>query len=166
MTHLLKRWFAAGMALVIAAGLMGCAAGPKLVAHSFIFDGWNDGWASSIDLLEFQYGDEYKMVHRKSKDNLALGYRFGVSGDMPIGNFLRVRWRIKESSEIVQVEVDLRSRLPKQMHDHTVTFTIDGRRLYVYLVTPRKLNHWHGKPTSKTWLSEFYVCREIYPATE
>ncbi|RTL37456.1 MAG: hypothetical protein EKK53_21025 [Burkholderiales bacterium] len=162
MKRLMKRWLHAACLLITAAALVACAAGPKLVAHAFTFDGWNDGWANSVDLLEFQYGDQYRMVQRKSKDDTGLGYRFGVNGDMPVGSFLQAKWRIKESGEILEDRVDLRDRLPADMRNHQVTFAIDGRQLYVYLITPEKVKNWTKRPTSRTWHSEFYISYEIY----
>jgi hypothetical protein len=58
-----RRWLALSLLLMLA----GCATGPKLVSHGFNFNGLNDRWAESVDLLAYAYGDGYDKV----RDDLA-----------------------------------------------------------------------------------------------
>lgn len=156
------RWLAlAGLLLALA----GCATGQsaKLVNHSFSFDGGYDGWKQSIDLLEYSYGDQYLMVRRKAAQGEALGSQAGVSGPMPVGDFLYVRWRLKSSGEQIEQRVDLRDRLPKDMTDHELTFVLEGRQLFVYVVTPERKKTYGEPPVLKTWRSNFARAYEIYP---
>jgi hypothetical protein len=145
--------------------LSGCAASPKLVAHSFSYNGRYDDpkWANQVDLLEYSYGDKYHMVRDKVKDGKeSAPYSSGVSGSMPVGEFLYVKWRIKETGEVLEDKVDLRNRLPNNMFDHGITFVIDGKQLYIYLVTPQAKKT-DAPPILKTTKSRYYVTYEIYP---
>lgn len=156
------RWLAlAGLLLA----LTGCASGQgaKLVNHSFNFNGRNDGWQQSIDLLEYSYGDQYVMVRRKAAEGDTLGPQAGVSGPMPVGDFLYVRWRLKSSGEQVEQRVDLRDRLPRDMTDHELTFVVEGRQLFVYVVTPERKKAYGEPPVLRTWRSNFAKAYEIYP---
>jgi hypothetical protein len=98
---------------------------------------------------------------------------------MPVGEFLYVKWRIKATGEIFEDRVDLRERLPKNMTNHTLTFSIDEKQLHVFVATPfprnpkdekhivpnyPKVNFY--KPTHLTWLSAYGMTYEIYPALE
>ena len=49
------------------------------------------------------------------------------------------------------------------MSDHELTFVIDGRQLFVYVVTPRRKKSADEPPTLKTWRSEFAYAYEIFP---
>jgi hypothetical protein len=148
--------------------MSGCATTPHKVFHSFNFDGWNDGWytgpQSNVQLQEYSYGDQYHMVRRKVKEGeLFLAPRTSVSGPMPVGEFLYVRWLLKDSQEMVEHRVDLSDRLPRDMQNQEITFVINGRQLFVYLVTD-KGKPYGTPPVLKTWLSKQYVTYEIYPA--
>jgi len=151
------------LALFLAAAMVACATSPKLVIHGFSFDGWPDKWATTIDLLEYSYGDQYHMVRDKVRpEKERLGYSAGVSGLMPVGEFLYVKWRIKETGEVLEDRVDLRKRLAPNMFEHKVTFVIDGKQLYVYLVTPKAKKQTEPSILKTTW-SRYLVTYEIYP---
>lgn len=146
--------------------LTGCAGGPPraaLVEHGFSPDGWADGWAEQVDLLEYRYGNQYRMTQRKVEPGQkTLGYGINIYGDIPRGDFLFVRWRIKATGEEVQEQVDLRQRMPADIKGHRLTFVIDGRQLYVYLVTPQGKKT-GAPPVLRTTWSKYYVTYEIYP---
>ncbi|MBS0452829.1 MAG: hypothetical protein JSS14_16160 [Proteobacteria bacterium] len=156
-------------ALVLALGACTAAPSqsqPKLVFHSFSFDGKGSGdqWGASIDLLEYSYGDKYRMVRDKVEPpRERLGPQSGVTGAMPVGDFLYVKWRVKATGEVREDRVDLRPLLPADMDHHRLTFVIEGRQLYVYLVTP-KPKHEDDPPLLKTTKSRYHVTYEIYPA--
>lgn len=163
---MLKRLLLSALTVV---ALLGCAAGggQRQVFHSFDFHGWNDGWysgpKSNVQLQEYSYGDQYRMV----RDQVKAGDEFlppttSVSGSMPIGEFLYVRWRLKDSGEMIEHRVDLRDRLPWNMHNKRVTFVIDGKKLYVYLVTDQG-KEYGTPPLNRAWRSNMYVTYEIYP---
>ena len=150
--------------LAVLLALPACATGsPQHQYHSFTFDGWSDKWATQVDLLEYSYGDQYQMVRRKARsEEQTLGYSSGVTGQMPVGEFLYVRWRIKETGEVIENRVDLRGKLATNMFQHKVTFVIDGKQLYVYLVTST-FKKTDTPPILKTYLSRFDITYEIYP---
>lgn len=150
-------------ALVLMLTLAACASTPQLVPHAFNFEGWNDGWAKEADLLEYAYGDAYAPVRDKSRDGSGIGYSWGVNGPMPVGEFLYVKWRLKATGEVIEQKVDLRHRLPRDMTDHELTFVIDGRQLYLYVVTPKRRKSQDRAPVLRTWRSKFAVAYEIYP---
>lgn len=162
-----RGWLALGLLVLVTA----CASGPKLVPHAFSFDALNDKWAESVDLLAYAYGDGYHMVRNDVANPRssvfagmsALPPGTGVNGPMPVGEFLLVKWRVKATGEVVEERVDLRDRLPKDMTDHELTFVIEGRQLYVYVVTPRRKKSFTEPPILKTWRSEFAYAYEIFP---
>lgn len=154
------------LALLLALGACAAASSqPQLVFHSFSFDGKRSGdkWGASIDLLEYSYGDQYRKVRDKVEPpRERLGPQSGVTGPMPVGEFLYVKWRIKATGEVREDRVDLRPLLPADMTDHDLTFVIEGPQLYVFLVTP-KPKHPTDPPLLKTSESMFRVTYEIYP---
>lgn len=56
------------------------------------------------------------------------------------GDFLYVKWRLKQTGEVYEDTVDLKSRLPADITDHRIHFVIRGPQLYVYLISPERLN--------------------------
>lgn len=148
--------------------LQACASNPQLVYHRFAFDGYNDRWFSgpnsNIELQEYDYGGQFSMVHRKAMPGaLRLPSNTSINASMPVGEFLYVRWLLKDTGEMVEHRVDLRGRLPKNMSLQTLTFVIEGKNLYVYLVTDKPKKYWGEPPILRTYRSELYVTYEIYP---
>lgn len=161
---LLALWLLALLTLLSA-----CASAPTLVTHQFTFSGHADKWAQQVDLLEYSYGDQYHMVRDSVdkpqyplKPGQTLPKGTGVNGPMPVGEFLFVKWRLNSSGEVLQERVDLRPLLPRDMSGHTLTFVIDGRQLYVYLVTP-KAKKTGSPPILRTYLSQFTETYELHP---
>ena len=109
--------------LCLALCLTACATGPKQPYHAFSFDGWSDKWATQVDLLEYSYGDQYRMVKDKVRpEKERLGPRSNVNGPMPVGEFLYVKWRIKATGEVLENKVDLRNRLATNMFESQSDF--------------------------------------------
>ena len=166
---------ARGLRALLATGLLAvltaCASGPTLVSHAFSFNGINDGWVESIDLLAYAYGDAYDRVRNdleKPRSSLFAGKESlppgdSVNGPMPVGEFLYVKWRVKATGELREERVDLRGRLPRDMSDHELTFVIDGPQLYVYVVTPVPQKPWGKTATHRTSISAFRVTYEVFP---
>ena len=82
---------------------------------------------------------------------------------MPLGDFLYVKWRVKATGEVFEERVDLRDRLPRDMTDHELTFVIDDKKLYVFVVTPQKQTTNLKQRPQKTWLSRYNLAYEIFP---
>jgi hypothetical protein len=116
MTNSLSRYLHRGLVVSFLTTFIGVPASAKETGdsfHSFYFNGWNDKRATTVDLLEYDYGGQYSMVRRKAEGiNATLGYQVGVHGPMPIGDYLYIQWRIKDTGEVVEREVDLRGLLP------------------------------------------------------
>ncbi|MFZ2308042.1 MAG: hypothetical protein WAW73_06750 [Rhodoferax sp.] len=165
--------FMSVVVLTVTLTLAACATGAQQVSHDFSFDGQYDGWAKTIDLLEYSYGDKYfatrnSLASRNDslyKGESSLGARKGVNGPMPVGDFMYVKWRIKVTGEILEDRVDLRDRLPRDMKDHGLTFVIDGKQLYLYVLTPQVKKSKGELPILRTWLSKYNVGYEIYPTS-
>ena len=151
--------------VVLALGFVmaACATGPRLVNHGFNFDGWNDGWAKKVDLLAFSYGDQYRETRGVSKDGKGLGYQSSIFGPMPVGEFLYVKWRFIDSGEIIEKRVELKDRLPADMTSKELTFVIDGRDLYVFVVMPQRQDPPLTKRSHRNWTSRFNVTYEVFP---
>jgi hypothetical protein len=158
------------MTLVLATA---CATKVAEPWHKFAFDGWNDKWYPAHELLEYSYGDKYRMVRAsviKPENPIHEGKELlpptqGVSGPMPVGDFISVKWRIKATGELVEARVDLLQLLPKDMTDHGLTFVIEGKQLYVYVITTKVRNS-DLPPNKKTSLSRYRETFEIYPTNE
>jgi hypothetical protein len=151
-------------ALTVLALTTACAGGGKVVSQSFSCDMWNDGWARTVDLLEYSYGDKDPMLSRRrpleGRQVMGCGT---INTAMPVAEFLHVKWRLKATGEVIEERVDLRGRLPKDMYMQKVTFVIAERQLFVYLVTPEMLKPSLRERPLRTWLSKFHVTYEIYP---
>lgn len=125
-----------------------------------------------VDILDCLYGDGLGAHTRQEVESgkARRGENCGTAGNMPIGDFLYVKWRDKATGRVYEDRVDLRQRLPspKEMHDTTVTFLIDENQLYVYLVprydTETKLNYLPpGKPPNGPDRYSFLDVKTLYP---
>jgi len=141
----LHKRYAMGLALICIQFLfVGCAtSGQKWANQSFSFNTSTE--SIDVDILDWQYGEhgyvgnEHQSLPRAPKDNVDRGVPIGgggLSGGMPVGDFLYVKWRIKASGEIREDKVDLRSKLPGDMNNHGIHFIVKGTQLFVYLVPP------------------------------
>lgn len=161
--HLIRRLFHV-LCLALLIGIASCATGPRMANHAFSFDGFADKWSNQVDLLEYSYGDQYRMVRGKVQPQQErITPATGVSGTIPVGEFLYVKWRIKATSEVREDRVDLRPLLPRDMNDTELAFVIDDRQLYIYLAMKKEpRDHTLPQPL-KTFLSKDLVTYEIYP---
>lgn len=133
---MLFQWLAV---LAIACTLTACASGPKVVDHSFGFD--IRSASPEVEVLDYRYGDSKLPVRAPEwavKEGRPL-YFNAVTGPMRVGDFLYVKWRIKETGQVLEDNVDLRQRLPNDIKDRRVYFDIQGQQLYVYLISREKL---------------------------
>lgn len=125
--------------LVLALFATGCASNQGLVHHSFQFDLANDN--QDAELLDYRYGDSLLPVSPPEwaiKEGRAFYFQ-SVHGVMRRGDSLYAKWRILSSKQICEDTVDLRTRLPQDIKDHTLTLMIRGPQLYIYLVTPNPI---------------------------
>ncbi len=143
-----KLWHLVILMLLMSAVLTACAASSQLVNHTFEFDARWD--SPDVMVLNYRYGDSKQPGVRSDDNSLGNGKTrqyAGISGDMLRGEYLYVKWLIKSTGKAYEDTVDLSSRLPKNINNHTIRFIIEGAQLYVYLISPRKLES-NSCPTS------------------
>jgi len=108
-----------------------------MVNHSFSFDARHD--SPDVDVLDYQYGDGTQFGTHADKERVLLREDFpsdDISGVMPRGDTLYVKWRDKNTHRVYQDKVDLRNRLPQDITNLRIHFLIKGSQLYVYLIYP------------------------------
>lgn len=108
-----------------------------MVNHSFSFNTFYD--SPDMEVLDYQYGDGVHFETAAERERVALGQVFSggnVSGIMPRGYELYVKWRDKNSHQIYQDKVNLRNRLPQDITNLRIHFLIKGSQLYVFLIYP------------------------------
>ncbi|MHB8848806.1 MAG: hypothetical protein ACYC43_10225 [Burkholderiales bacterium] len=130
---------------IIQFALISCATGGTMFVQDFSFDTIND--SPDVDVLDYRYGSTTQFGTHADPERVALGEVFGqrqISGAMPRGDFLYVKWRIKQSGKIYEDKVDLRNRLPADMTNYGIHFVIKGSQLYVFLFPPFKVDHGPG----------------------
>ena len=76
----------------------------------------------------------------------------GVSGFIPVGEFLYVKWRIKGSDKIYEDRVDLTQRLPENMDHLEIHFTIRGPQLYIFVTWPWDQQPYKEEPYANEYL--------------
>lgn len=135
------RWLASLILGVALVGLPACATGPKLTDHAFEFNASSD--SPGVEILNYQYGNSNLPGTRLPPALLREGGvsgGTGINGPMPRGDSLYVKWRIKSTGEVFEDTVDLKRRLPADITRHRIYFIVKGSQLYVYLISPEKLN--------------------------
>jgi hypothetical protein len=147
----------------IACVLVGCSiAGPRTTFHSFEF---HVNWDSpDVELLDYRYGTSSQhgtFPPAWALQSGSIAQNVGTSGDMIIGDFLYVKWKIKETGEIFKDTVDLRNRLPRNLYDHKIYFVIRGSQLFVYLVTPDRSPP--GAPSNGLRIYGSRIVKTLYP---
>lgn len=142
--------------------------GAKMVDHDFSFGGMGVPENPGIEILNFQYGDSKATGTYEEASRLATGHigQSGlVSGTMPVGDFLYVKWRILATDEVLEDRVDLRSRLPNDMDHKIIHFSIAGHQLTVSLIEGIKQANFHAKGVPDCPVPSYkpYKCTTIYP---
>lgn len=103
--------------------------------------------APDLEVLEFHYGEAVVGPGglRRSVEPGSGGLNGpSISGEIPLPDEVRVKWRDKRTEKIYEERVDMTSRLPspKAMEETTVYFLVDQfeNRLYIYLVPREDIN--------------------------
>lgn len=113
------------------------ALGGGMFIHNFGFDTLED--SPNIEILDFQYGNSGQYGTYADKHRVSEGKIFAQSnthGAMPKGEFLYVKWRIKESGQIYEDKVNLKTRLPENIDNCGIRPVIRGTQLYIYVIPP------------------------------
>lgn len=107
-------WFVSGIrkrlqALVSAVCLLSmtaCAAGPRLVDHSFEFDARWD--SPDVEILDYRYGTSSHPGARGCPKSYLhcdkTPQQAGISGEMLLGDELYVRWQIKSTGKSTKIQ--------------------------------------------------------------
>ena len=134
-------WVARGLTAVLLGiallTLGACAAGPTVVDHAFSFDTRYD--AQDAEVLDYRYGASRQPVQAPAsavRDGTPL-YQTNVHGPMLRGESLYVKWRDQSTGQVYEDTVDLTRRLPADLTGKRIHFTIKGKQLYVFLISPR-----------------------------
>ncbi len=133
-----------------------------VVFHSFEF---NANWDSpDIEVLDYRYGNSKNPGTHPPDMALESGQiaqRSATGGYMLVGDFLYVKWKIKESGEIFKDTVVLRNRLPRNLYEHKIYFVIRGPQLFVYLVSPDR--NPPGTPPNGLKIYGSRIVKTLYP---
>ena len=96
---------------------------------------------SEIEVLDYVYGtpncptiSNSEVMRQRGKSN-QIDNQFG---SIRRAEKLYVKWRIKSTGQEYEDTVDLRGRLPKDMTNNRIHFSVKNSQLYVYLVTSEK----------------------------
>jgi hypothetical protein len=133
----------------------------NFVNHTFSFDP-----SLENDILAYRYGDGKTQMTSSEVSIRQFGkssQATHISGVIPLGESLYVKWRNKASNEVFEDTVDLRPLLPKDMENQHIYFVIQGSQLFVY-VTDRKTLRPKEMPIVGPFKSQFWVTRQIHPS--
>ncbi len=133
-------------ALIVSCSLVACAGNPATdncpdnsrVNQSFSFDTQE---SPDIEILDYFYGTPNCPSITNPKEFREQGkclQRDSSYGPLRRYENLYVKWRIKHSGQVYEDAVDLRHRLPTDMTNHELHFTVKQTKLYVYLITPER----------------------------
>jgi len=110
-----------------------CASGPAVVDHAFGFDARVD--SPGIEILDYRYGEVFKNSP-VFRDQGLIPQSGNNNGPMPLGDALTVKWRIKATGQEFEDTVDLKSRLPSDMANQRIHFSVKESQLFVYVIDP------------------------------
>lgn len=123
---------------IIQFALQGCAFGrPTMIHHSFSFSTLRD--SPGVEVLNYRYGDCKEFGTCANKYRVAEGKTFTggrVAGWYPRGEYLYVKWRIRETGQVYEDKADLTKRLPSDISDCRIHFALKGAQLYIWLMPP------------------------------
>ena len=123
----------------VGAILLAACASNSLVDHAFSFNAPRE--SPDVEVLDYRYGDSKQPTARNPESLLKQGRSLqsaGIHGEMLRGDFLYVKWRLRDTGQVYEDEVDLRHRLPADITNHRIHFLIKGPQLYVYLISPER----------------------------
>jgi hypothetical protein len=149
------------LAVLWLASLTACATGQQRAFHFFAYGARID--RKGIEVLDYEYG-EVKHAPR-IVGGISRGARQSISynGVMPVGSFLYVQWRIRETGQVCEDRVELASRLPRSMKEKEIYFVIDGCQLNIFLIEYRERRP-AGWPPIGPKVTQYLKTIEIYPA--
>lgn len=138
--------------------------GQKLAFYSIGFNTSTE--STDVDILDWQYGvqasvDQNKQwILRAPQYWVSQGRPMGGGGDngmMPVGDFLYVKWRIKNSGEVHEDRVNLSNKLPVDMNHYSIHWLVIGAQLHVFLFPPFETKDTFGRVTVHGGQSAGYI---------
>jgi hypothetical protein len=150
------RWLAFSALIVC---LSGCAS-PGYAFHSFSFG--DRGENQGVEIIDYQYGSSGVLFTRPEPLNGRVPQNGGTTGNMPVGEFLYVKWREAGSDAVREKRVELKSRLPRDMNHKRLHFLIDNSQLHVYVVSERLRSPTSSPCPLRTY--RIFQCEELYPS--
>jgi hypothetical protein len=165
-----KRWLLVVVLGVVMSLQTACGEEKRFAFHGLSYSQAVD--MPQVDILDCLYGDGLGAHTQQEVDagKARRGECGGMFGDMPIGDFLYVKWRDKATGKEYEDKVDLRKRLPspKEMYGTRVYFLIDENQLFVYLIPHTewgtKLNYRSdGKPANGPDGWDHLDVKTLYP---
>lgn len=110
---------------------------PEYILHTF--ESSDRSESPNIEVLDYQYGNsrpaasEYESVGVLQKDRRnGVGNRTGV---IKRGEFFYIKWKNIISNVVFERRIDLKEKLPIDIYDHTISYSIRDDKLTIYLVT-------------------------------
>lgn len=96
------KYFKTVLSVLLVALTCSCSVTPTTVWQKFPCNANEDGWAESVDLLAYAFGDKDRMPRDDAQARRTLAYSKGegltpvesINGPMPNGKFPYVRWRV------------------------------------------------------------------------
>lgn len=165
------RWLASLLlTCLMTTSLTACAREDRMVFHGVAYNPAVD--SPGVEWLDCLYGDALGPHTQYEVDtgSARRGECFTGAGDMPVGDFVYVKWRDKATQKVYEDRVDLKSRLPavKDMRGTTIYLLIYDNQLYVYLIpyqdSEDKLNRRPAnKPPNGPSGYEYLDVRTLYP---
>lgn len=128
------------LAGIVLLALLAACTGPQVLNgrayHRLAFNVARE--SVGIELLYYRYGSVNEHGLRTTQAEVREGLMrqaIRMSGDLPVGEEMYVKWRDKNTGKVYEDTVDLRSRLPFSMYKQELHFFIEGAQLYVYLIS-------------------------------
>ena len=140
--------------------------GQGTVFHSFSFNTLRE--SPDVEVLDYQYGSNDHVGTKADPGRVKTGEVFpawGTAGAYPRGEFLFVKWRMKQSGEVHEDKVDLTRLLPAHIEHHGIHFVIRGAQLVVYLIPPPGVfpSHALQMASSDKRYADYLKQHQIYP---
>lgn len=126
--------------LLILSILTACAGASQVLTnrayHSLSFRPGTE--SVGIDLLVYRYGSANQFGLRTPSEDAAEGKissGAAITGLLPVGDDFYAKWRDKNTGQIYEDTVDLKSRLPFSMDRQRLKPIIEGSQLYIYVIS-------------------------------
>lgn len=143
--------------LIFSILLAGCAT-THTVRHAFSFDLIDEN--PQVEVIDWQYG-ESKNFGAHPLPEQSSTKRVNVIGELIYPKSLYVKWRNIATNSIHEDTVNLEIRLPKNIVNQRIHFSIKDDQLYVFLITHElRPIDW---PVYPPGYSKIYKSYQIYP---